>query len=193
MKFLIVTGFICLAVTSFCQKTVMPLFTEISSSEYKSCNTIYNYLIDTAAYLKNKGILVITIKTKKLIFKDDYSHENFKTFKYLGRVKNCNFLLLLKEEFNREKYYLINKTTGKKYTLAGKPIFNADFKSIACLSKPGTDEQQSIQICKIKNELVYKKKQIPGKKNTFFNSSSCINKSYLYLKDNIGKYWKLNY
>jgi len=63
----------------------------------------------------------------------------------------------------------------------------------ACINNPGTDEQQQIQICEIKNGSVKTSVYLNGEADTFLEGITCIDRNSILTKGNNGKYWKLNF
>lgn len=110
---------------------------------------------------------------------------------YLGDIKGTKLSLIKRTDYNKEEFFLINRSTGNIDTLIGQPVFAPNLQDFACINNPGTDEKQQIQVCEIKNGSVKTRVLLKGKADTFLEDISCISRNSLLTKDSKGNYWKL--
>ena len=161
--------------------------------QFDSCSKT-SYLTANAQIKKQSGKLTVPVFGKPaIVFKDDNSDENFHEFEYLGDIKGTRLSLVKRPDYNSEEFYLINRSTGAIDTLVGLPVFAQNMRDFACINNPGTDEKQQIQICEIQNGFVKTRVFIKGKADTFLEDISCIKRNSILTKDNMAKYWKLNF
>lgn len=121
-----------------------------ASSVYIACNEIvmidsvefYRYRRESLQYFNTirttssiDSVIEIATKNKTLYFESDFSDEYFTQYSYLGEYSDM--VLVLEEDYNTEKYFLINRLTSKIDTLVAKPNFYDD--KILCIENEGTD------------------------------------------------------
>ena len=120
---------------------------------------------------KQSGELTVPVSNKSAkVFKDDRSDENFHEFEYLGDIKGTKLSLVKRTDYNREEFYLINRSKGTIDTLVGLPVFASNLRDFACTNNPGADEKQQIQVCEIKNGSVRTRVFLKGKADTLLDA-----------------------
>ncbi|NNV57951.1 hypothetical protein [Limnovirga soli] len=194
MKTLItIIAFLTLTISAIGQRRVSYRYTEINKTQFDSCVKT-SYIIANPQIKKQAGKLTIPVSGKdSKIFKDDNSDENFYEFDYLGIIKGTKLSLVKRTDYNSEEFYLINGLTGTIDTLIGQPVFAQNMRDFACINNPGTDEEQQIQVCEIKNGVIKKRLYLNGKKDTLLENISFIYRNSILTKDNKGKYWQLKF
>ena len=194
MKFLIlITALLTQAFWAAAQKQIACNYAEINKDQYDRCGNI-QYLLANPQIKKQAGKLAIPVSGNvPKVFKDDNSDDHYQTYEYVGDINDTELSLIKCTGYNNEEFYVVNRLTGTIDTLIGPPVFAQSMKDFACISNPGTDEIQRIQICEIKNGKISTRAFLKGNTVTFFENISCIGRNTMLAKDNTGKYWKLNF
>lgn len=135
---------------------------------------------------KNDSTLVFLADTT-YIFKTDTLENNWLYYFIVGEVKNN--IIICKQDFHKEVFYIINKTSNHKYLTVGYPQFYKEF--ILCIEGSYTDSPYRIQVWKYystKIDLYYEIKINELLDNFFAPSHGYINKNCLFLRDMDSKY-----
>jgi hypothetical protein len=74
------------------------------------------------SFKKVKGIIKIKTKDSILTFKDHKTKNNLIEYSVVGQDKKNNWVLLLKEDYNQDYYYLINQKNNQVEKLVGYPM-----------------------------------------------------------------------
>jgi|UPI000646E28E hypothetical protein len=148
---------------------------KIDSSEY------YNNKVYPKAFKKNHNLRKINheikIPNQKIVFKDDFSDENFVEFSVEGAVNN--WLLIKEQNYNQDYYFLISN--NEIDTLLGKPHFFST--KVLSIEDSHTDSQETIEIWDIQNDhklKLYQKFSLKNCKSLI--EDSYLLKNYLFMK-----------
>jgi hypothetical protein len=193
MKSLLVLAItLMLALQAFSQKRISCRYTAINKAQYDSLVRT-PYLVLNPQIKKQPGRLIVPVAGQKFIlFSDVNVDSEFAEYSYVGDIRSLPLSLIRKKRSETEDFYLVNHSTGAVDTLIGLPVFASNMEDFACLNNPGTDEQQQIQICALKNNRVYTKVYVKGKEDTVLNGIAYTGKNVLLTRDDHGKYWKLD-
>ena len=153
---------------------------------YKSYKEEYPIHQCNSIISKYDSTLVLLADTT-YVFKTDTLENNWLYYFIVGEVKNN--IIICKQDFHKEVFYIINKMSNHKYLTVGYPQFYKEF--ILCIEGSYTDSPYRIQVWKYdstKIDLYYEIKINELLDNFFAPSHGYVNKNCLFLKDMDSKY-----
>ncbi len=134
--------------TTYAQKNIIKKATPITKAEFNKHIPAIDLITKPLLKLKSHGVIELKTAKNKFVFKDN---GEFLQYIYEGDLNTNSVAVIHEIETNTERYYLINKSTGKTDTLLEKPIFYTDKRSFICLEGSATDMEQRIQIGRHEN------------------------------------------
>lgn len=186
MKNIIAILLMTSSIIAVAQKKNCHKVTAITKVEFDAHLPIIDLITKPKAQYKVKGMIQLKTVNKTIVLKDD---GEIKQYVYEG---DLNALTVIHEfEPNSEEYYLIDKQTGKIDTLFERPNFYTNKKDFICLEGAGTDVHQRIQIGRLDNGWLVKKKFINLPENVIPEDVYWFDKHTVYIVDNMRRFYKL--
>jgi hypothetical protein len=142
------------------------------------------------SFKKVKGIIKIKTKDSILTFKDHKTKNNLIEYSVVGQDKKNNWVLLLKEDYNQDYYYLINQKNNQVEKLVGYPMIFGN--KLICQEGYYTDSTAFIEIWNsVKGVLKLENKFSFNSCKIFDINDVYIKKNILFVKYNAKNYFKL--
>lgn len=99
---------------------------------------------------KTSHTLKFNFAGKPITFKDDLSDRNYVEYFFAGNDRKRNWLLIKKQDYNQEYFYLFQSTSKNIDTLVGQPFIYGN--KIICLEGSYTDSPRYIEVWDIKKD-----------------------------------------
>ncbi|GGC82387.1 hypothetical protein GCM10011508_07150 [Flavobacterium lutivivi] len=142
-----ITSLFCLlAFYSYSQNKFILVSDSIAKQKFEEI-----YMVKNEKKYRGRNTLSFECNNKqKLEYADDDTDENYVKFEELGKIKD-SIIVILKTEYNSEKYILLETKSCKQLILEGFPLKIENTEKYLVLNNPATDEAYKIQILEYKN------------------------------------------
>lgn len=171
-------------------QTICNFFKATDKKYYTEHEKIATFIDTTGLPIKKGHALNFNFGGKILALKDNLKDDQYHEYYYAGRDKKKKWLLIKKQDYNQDYYYLFNTSIKSIDTLVGYPSIYGN--KILCLEGSYTDGFNYIEVWEIKgNKLIRRLKLSLSRACGIYPSQVALSdKMEIMIKDNNDKYWK---
>lgn len=167
------------------------LLTATTKEEFETRKIRESQLLVNENILKTDNTITIRLKNGQAInFEDNLTDKNYKIYEYFGDIIKDKIVVIKTQDYNTDRYIVIDLLTGDQKTMIGYPHVLED--NIICLQGAETDVTQLVEHWTITDMKLNKVETFDFGKQINPIDIVLTDSKEIIVKDSKGKFWKTN-